>query len=217
MSDVSFPGAVSVSHLQVYDFPVPDAEQVLTGDLGAGSGTGGVLDRELVGGGTPHLHTVSAEAYVVLAGTGAVQTLDSSGAGQHALAAGEVFWFTPGTVHRLINTGGLEIVVVMQNRGLPEAGDAVLTFPPEVLADPDRYQEAMRLPPPEAGPDALAEGARRRRDLALEGYFALREQVEQRGPEALEPLHQAAAALVKPRLTRPARAPAAAATTARRS
>lgn len=200
MAESGFPGAVSVSHLQVYDFPVPDADQVLAGDLGSGPGTGSVLDRDLVGGGTPHLHTVSAEAYVVLAGTGAVQTLDGGGAGQHALAPGEVFWFTPGTVHRLLNTGGLEIVVIMQNRGLPEAGDAVLTFPPEVLEDPDRYQEAVRLPTQDAGPDAVAEAARRRRDRALEGYFALRERVEQHGPEALQPLHQAAAALVKPRL-----------------
>ena len=34
----------------------------------------------------------------------------------------------------------------MQNAGLPEHGDAVLTFPPEILADPDAYARAATLP-----------------------------------------------------------------------
>ena len=48
-------------------------------------------------------------------------------------------WFEPGTIHRLVNGGGLELVVLMQNSGLPEAGDAVFTFPPAILDDPDAY------------------------------------------------------------------------------
>ena len=35
----------------------------------------------------------------------------------------------------------------MSNAGLPEAGDAVMTFPPEIVADPDRYRAAARCPP----------------------------------------------------------------------
>lgn len=125
-----FPGGTSVSQLCVYDWPALD--------LGEGPGSG-----------TPHLHTVSAEGYVVLAGAGSVQTLGGDGFAEHALRPGTVVWFEPGVVHRLVNEGGLELVVVMSNAGLPEAGDAVLTFPAEVLADPEAYARAAALP--EAG------------------------------------------------------------------
>ena len=106
-----FPGGTAVSHLTVYDWPTPDG----------------------LAGGSPHLHTASGEGYVVVGGRGRLQTLSAAGAGEHPLAAGTVLWFTPGTVHRLVNDGGLEIVVVMQNAGLPEAGDAVFTFPADML------------------------------------------------------------------------------------
>jgi hypothetical protein len=56
----------------------------------------------------------------------------------------------------------------MQNAGLPEAGDAVLTFPDEILADPDAYRDAASL----SGDDRLAEAARRR-DRAVEGFAAM--------------------------------------------
>src|ERR1700754_253452 len=118
------PGGVGISRLCVYDTATPDGRP----------------------GGTPHLHLCCTEAYVVTAGRGAVQTLSGQGFAEHELHPGAVVWFTPGTVHRLINGGGLEIVVVMSNSGLPEAGDAVLTFPREVLADPDRYAAAAALP-----------------------------------------------------------------------
>ena len=81
-------------------------------------------------------------------------------------------WFTPGTIHRAVNRGGLEVVVVMQNAGLPEAGDAVMTFPPEVVADPARYAAAAALPP-DAEDDELGEAVRRRRDLAVDGFLRL--------------------------------------------
>lgn len=169
-----FPGGTGVSRLRVYDWPAADG----------------------VAGGSPHLHTASAEGYVVLAGTGTLQTLSGAGYGEHPLAAGTLLWFTPGTVHRLVNTSGdLEILVVMQNAGLPEAGDAVLTFPPDVLADPAAYARAAVLPADGSAPDA----ARRRRDLAVEGYLALRAAVLADGPAALAPLHRAAATLVSGR------------------
>lgn len=122
-----FPGGTSVSHLSVYDWPTTD---------GAG----------LVGGGTPHLHTASDEGYVVLAGSGSVQTLGPDGYAEHPLVPGTLLWFQPGVVHRLVNDGDLEILVVMSNAGLPEAGDAVMTFPADVLADADRYRAAATLP-----------------------------------------------------------------------
>jgi mannose-6-phosphate isomerase-like protein (cupin superfamily) len=175
-----FPGGTSVSHLRVYDWPAADLEG------GAGSGT-------------PHLHTASAEAYVVVAGAGEVQTLGADGYAETGLAPGVVVWFTPGVVHRLVNRGGLELVVVMSNSGLPEAGDAVLTFPPEVLADVGRYRAAAALPaqtPDRPDDHTIAAAARARRDRALEGFAALRERVGREGPGALADLHAAAARLV---------------------
>lgn len=179
-----FPGGTSVSRLRVYDWPAPD---------GAG----------LAGSGTPHLHTASAEGYVVIGGSGRVQTLSSEGYAETELRPGAVVWFSPGVVHRLVNDGGLDILVVMSNAGLPEAGDAVLTFPPAVLADPQRYAEAATLPAQSgdaADDEAVAAAARARRDLALEGFAALREGVETRGPDALADLHAAAARLVSHRV-----------------
>lgn len=173
-----------MSRLRVYDWPAPD---------GAG----------LAGSGTPHLHTASAEGYVVVDGRGSVQTLSRDGFAEHELRPGAVVWFTPGVVHRLVNDGGLEIVVVMSNAGLPEAGDAVLTFPPEVLADPLRYRDAVTLSSHASDgvdDEAVAAAARVRRDLALEGYAELRDRVEREGGAALADLQAAAARLVSARV-----------------
>ncbi|WP_432542211.1 cupin domain-containing protein [Kineococcus sp. SYSU DK002] len=162
---------MGTSRLRVYDWPAADGLR----------------------GGSPHLHTACAEGYVVLRGEGSVQTLGSEGFAEHPLHPGTLLWFTPGTVHRLVNASGdLEILVLMQNAGLPEAGDAVLTFPADVLADPGAYARAAT-----AHDEA---SARARRDLALEGYAALRERVGREGPAALADLHAAAAALVRPRV-----------------
>ncbi|MBQ1034874.1 cupin domain-containing protein [Micromonospora sp. C81] len=167
------PGGVGVSRLRVYDTVAPDG---------------------LVGG-TPHVHLCCTEGYVVTDGEGAVQTLTSSGFRETALRPGVVVWFEPGTVHRLVNTGRLGIVVLMQNSGLPEAGDAVLTFPPDVLADPGAYAAAVALPDGGA-PGADVRAAYRRRDLAVTGFQALRSG----GPAALAAFHAAAVALRQPLL-----------------
>lgn len=165
-----FPGGVAVSDLQVYDWEAGDGCR----------------------GGTPHVHTASTEGYIVTAGTGAVQTLSAAGFDEHPLAVGDVLWFTPGTVHRLINGGDLRLLVVMANAGLPEAGDAVLTFPAPVLDDPAAYAAAVTLPD---GADR-AEAARARRDLALQGFAELRAG----GPDALAAFHERAVRLVRPRV-----------------
>ncbi len=60
-------------------------------------------------------------------GRGAVQTLTAAGFQETPLSPGALVWFTPGTIHRLVNDGDLTLHVLMQNCGLPEAGDAVLT------------------------------------------------------------------------------------------
>lgn len=98
------PGAVGLSHLCPYDWPAADG----------------------VRGGSPHLHLVCTEAYVVTGGRGAVQTLGPGGCRDIPLEAGSVAWFTPGTVHRMVQGEELRVTVLMENSGLPEAGDAVL-------------------------------------------------------------------------------------------
>lgn len=175
----AFPGATSVSALEVYDGVAPDG----------------------LAGGTPHLHTVSAEAYLVVAGRGRLHTIDGAGAfGERALAPGDLVWFAPGVIHRAVNDDRLDVRVIMQNAGLPEAGDAVMTFPDDVLADPDRYADAAALPGPEgAEADRLA-AANARRDLAVEGYRALFRPDGSVDPDRLARVHERAAALVRPRV-----------------
>jgi len=77
--------------------------------------------------------------------------------------------------------------VIMANAGLPEAGDMVLTFPPEVLDDPGAYRRAAASPLDD-------DGVRVRRDLAVDGFLALRSG----GQAALDEFHRRAAALLAP-------------------
>lgn len=178
-SDPMFPGATSVSRLSVYDWPTSDG----------------------LAGGSPHLHTASSEGYVVVGGQGRVQTLSAGGFQEHDLRPGAVVWFSPGTVHRLINDGGLDILVVMSNAGLPEAGDAVFTFPPGVLVDPDAYAAAAAIPA-DVPRDEQQAAVRARRDLALEGFATLRKRTEAEGAAPLDELHAAAAQLAQPQAGR---------------
>ena len=173
-----FPGAVGVTHLRVYDTVAPDG---------------------LVGG-SPHVHFVCTELYIVVAGRGAVQTLSAQGYREVPLTPGMLVWFTPGTIHRLVNGGGLEIQIVMQNAGLPEAGDFVLTFPHETLADPQAYFEAASLSPRGEVYTDSAAAARHRRDLAVEGFAELRRRYEAEGQAALETFFDTALRLVRPKL-----------------
>ncbi|MFE1665350.1 cupin domain-containing protein [Microbacterium sp. P02] len=171
-----FPGGVAVSDLAVYDWEAVDGRC----------------------GGSPHLHTVSSEGYVVRSGSGAVHTITPAGIRVDRLHPGVVLWFSPGTVHRLVNDGDLRLLVVMQNAGLPEAGDAVLTFPSAVLDDPDAYARAAALPA-DGEDDARGTAARRRRDLAMEGYLELHAATLEHGSAPLAELHARAARLVQSR------------------
>jgi Cupin domain len=148
-------------------------------------------------GGSSHVHLASSEGYIVVSGAGRLQTLGPEGYAETPLLPGDCLWFTPGTIHRLVNDGELRLAVVMQNAGLPEHGDAVLTFPPDVLADPDAYARAASL---DVGGGSVggspAEAARRRRDLAIEGFLVLRDQVAEEGPAALDPFYAAALKLI---------------------
>ncbi|MET0237882.1 MAG: cupin domain-containing protein [Kibdelosporangium sp.] len=162
---VIFPGGTAVTGLTVYQWPAEDGRC----------------------GGSPHIHLTCTEAYVTVSGEGSLQTLTTDGVQEVPLRAGTAVWFGPGTVHRAINgDGALRVMVIMQNSGLPEAGDAVLTYPPEILADPVAYHQA-RTP-------------RDRRDLAVRGFLELADAVRSGDAKALVRFYRQAAALVAGKL-----------------
>lgn len=172
-----FPGGTSVSRLRVYDTAAPDG---------------------LVGG-SPHMHTVSTEAYIVTAGRGALQTLDRTGFAEHSLQPGSVLWFGAGTIHRALNHGGLEVTVLMSNRGLPEAGDAVMTFGRDVMVDAARYRATALLPDAAVDRAAASTAARARRDAAVQGFGMLRDAAVTGDFGPLEEFYARALEVVGPR------------------
>ncbi len=173
-----FPGAIAASHLRVYDTAAPDG----------------------LAGGTPHLHTACTEAYWVVSGAGSVQTLTTGGYAEVPLEPGAFVWFTPGTIHRLVNAGDLEILVLMQNAGLPEAGDMVITFPHDVLATPGAYAAAATLPEGERTTAGTGDAARARRDLAVPTFVELRDATASGDEAPLRAFHEVAARLVQPHI-----------------
>jgi mannose-6-phosphate isomerase-like protein (cupin superfamily) len=173
-----FPGSTSVSHLSVYDWRGGD------GHLG----------------GSAHAHLTCTEGYVVIAGTGRLHTLSGAGFAETPLQPMSVVWFGPGVIHRLINDGDLQILVVMQNSGLPEAGDAVMTFPADYLADKGRYYEVASLAQGAARHGSEEAAAQHRQKLSVEGFGELRQAVERDGPGALDDFYRAGVALLQDRV-----------------
>jgi mannose-6-phosphate isomerase-like protein (cupin superfamily) len=172
----ALPGGISLTHLKVYNTQGPDA----------------------LCGGSPHLHFACSEAYWVVAGEGAVQTLSETGFREVPLKPGFVVWFTPGLIHRLINRDGcLEIYVIMENGGLPENGDSLLTFAPDYLKDERTYVDIASLSPAGAVYTNSEEAAGRRRDLAVEGFLALRQAFETEGAPALREFYGRAVRLMQ--------------------
>jgi mannose-6-phosphate isomerase-like protein (cupin superfamily) len=172
-----FPGGIGLTHLRVYDSEGPDGLR----------------------GGTPHVHTACTEAYAVVAGSGAVQTLTPQGFEVTPLEPGTFVWFTPGTIHRLVNDGDLEILVLMGNAGLPEAGDMVICFPDEVLADESAYRAAATLPDGERTTAGSGDAARARRDLGVQGFTDLKDAMaSSRDGAPLVAFYERVGALVAP-------------------
>jgi mannose-6-phosphate isomerase-like protein (cupin superfamily) len=172
----ALPGGISITHLRVYNTIGPDGFR----------------------GGSPHLHFACAEAYLVIGGNGTVQTLCEKGFREIPLRSGSVVWFTPGLIHRLINHDSrLEIYAVMENAGLPEQGDSILIFPSEYLKDESAYLVAASLSPTGAVFANNEETAARRRDLAVDGFLALRRAFDKNGPNALHDFYSQAVRLIK--------------------
>jgi hypothetical protein len=128
-----------------------------------------------------------------------VETIRRSGYESYDLAPNDLLWFSPGTIHRLVNEDNLEILAIMQNGGLPEAGDAVLTFEADILASPDRYAQSASLP---SGPpsESLQKAARRRRDAAVAGYQHIKEAALAGRHDVVEQFHRDAVRLVQSRV-----------------
>ena len=171
LSAPPLPGGVGISRLRVYDWEGPDGLR----------------------GGSPHVHLVCSEAYLVLDGAGAVQTIGPAGFNETPVERGSLLWFTPGLIHRLINHGDLEIIVLMQIATLPEAGDCILSFPDDVLADRQAYLQAAGHDPGRSVGAVDDDAARRRRDLAVVGFNELRE-----GKRSLERFYELAAGIAAP-------------------
>lgn len=141
-------GGVGLTHLKVYeDRLAPDGQY----------------------SGCAHVHAITDEAYFVVAGEGFLELHDiTNGFRRVSLRPGGYVQFTPGTIHRVVSTGGLEVVVVIGNAGLAERGDARIYFGPDVDADADEYRRLTALP----RTDGLA-GALDRRDASVAGYDRL--------------------------------------------
>ena len=136
------PGATLATRLKVYDTLTPDGQP----------------------GGTPHMHLMCSEMYFVLSGQGFVEIIDWNGFSRQTLSPHAALIFSPGTIHRLINPeGDLELFIMMQNSGLPERGDNVVTFKDEILSNDSAYQAAMKV--------SSFEEAYLRRDKGVEGFL----------------------------------------------
>lgn len=160
------PGATLVTRLKVYDTLSPDGQF----------------------GGTPHVHLMCSEMYFVTAGSGAVEMIDWNGFHKLDLKPSSVLIFSPGTVHRLINPNkDLELFIVMQNSGLPERGDNVVSFKENILNNADAYQQAMKV--------SSFEEAYQRRDKGVEGFLDLKaafEKGQEIGRKALSRFYEQA-------------------------
>jgi len=141
-------GGIGLTELAVYDQrPAPD----------------GLMS------GSPHVHAVTDEGYYVLRGKGRVELHDlASGFRSVDLLPGRYVQFPPGTVHRLVSTDHLVLLVVMGNAGLAERGDARIYFGQDVDDDPAAFARLNGL----AGARGL-DGALDRRDAAVRAYIRL--------------------------------------------
>ena len=145
---VGLVGGVGLTHLRVYEQrPAPDGKM----------------------SGSAHVHGVTDEAYYVLAGAGAVELLDvERGYRSVSLARGSYVHFTAGTLHRIVSTGGLEVLAIMGNAGLPERGDARIYFGRAVDEEPGAYERLDAL-----SRHAGLEGALERRDASVRALMDL--------------------------------------------
>jgi mannose-6-phosphate isomerase-like protein (cupin superfamily) len=171
---LSLPAGVGLTHVKVYDEPQPD----------------GLI------AGTAHIHCVCSEMYYIIAGTGQMELLSVEGYQIVDIQPHKLILFRPGVIHRCLNPHrNLEILAIMQNGGLPERGDFVITLPNEVLTSPAAYTAAVRVT---NHADAI-----RRRDLASTGFDTLKAAMlksRESGLEALRQFYRAACKIISPKV-----------------
>jgi hypothetical protein len=150
--------------------------------------------------GSPHVHAVTDEGYYVISGAGKVELHDlKNGFRTVDLEPGCYLQFPPGTLHRLVNTDHLVILVVMGNAGLAERGDARIYFGKAVDDDPAEFERLVGL----AKVRGL-EGALDRRDAAIRAYMGFVELWTKDRPSYFRELerfitvHRKAAAALRP-------------------
>ena len=110
-----------------------------------------VYDQRLAPDGThsgcAQVYAVTDEGYYVIAGEGAIELHDlEQGYRRVPLVKGDYVQFAPGTLHRSVSTGGLEVLAVIGNAGLAEHGDARIYFGRAVDDDPARFAGLVALP-----------------------------------------------------------------------
>lgn len=128
--------------------------------------------------GCAHVHALTDEAYYVESGTGAVELHDvTRGFRRIDLRRGDFVQFGPGTLHRSISTGALEVLAIMGNAGLAERGDARIYFGAAVDDDPDEYARLQVLPRTHG-----LDGALQRRDASIGAYLRLMQLWNQHRP-----------------------------------
>lgn len=146
LNPLRMPGATLATRLKVYDTLGPDGQR----------------------GGTPHMHLLCSEMYFVLSGSGFVEMIDWQGFSRQPLSPKSALIFSPGTLHRLINPeADLELFITMQNSGLPERGDNVVSFTSDILSSDAAYQQAMKV--------SGFEEAYIRRDQGVEGFLNIKD------------------------------------------
>jgi mannose-6-phosphate isomerase-like protein (cupin superfamily) len=119
--------------------------------------------------GSPHVHAVTDEGYYVLSGKGRVELHDlKDGFRSVDLLPGRYLQFPPATLHRLVSTDHLVILVVMGNAGLAEHGDARIYFGKAVDDEPAEFARLTGL-----AKEKGLEGALDRRDAAVRAYQGL--------------------------------------------
>ncbi len=168
------PGGIGLTHIRVYTDTGPDG----------------------VPGGGAHVHLACSEIYYILKGTGSIELLSIDGLQTVPLEPHQAVFFRPGIFHRVVNPNrDLELLAIMQNGGLPERGDFVMSFPPEVLANPALYTQSLRC-------TTMAD-AIKRRDLSLTGFTALKAAFArslEEGQTALRAFYRQARNIIAPKV-----------------
>ena len=168
------PGGVGLSHISVYDQPGPDG---------------------VIGGGA-HIHMVCSEIYYVLEGAGQIELISARGLETVDLSPAKAVFFRPGIFHRVLNPNkNLKILSIMQNGGLPERGDFVMSFPAKIVNSAAAYSKALRV--------ANLADAIGRRDLSIEGYQVIKQafaESSEAGLVALRAFYHAARDLMAPKV-----------------